>query len=222
MTLVESLPNYRDWFVQTALPWIERRTGLQILSWLDPERLFQLIREHWQSAGGVAADRAGLCLALRLRADGLAGEHRAAAGADLLLPARLGPAGRARRCAGAARPLRHRAPAGARIRRGAGRFPARPAHGDADPGRAVRDRPVGGRPQPRHPDRPDRRPADLRALPGAGGHRGVRRHRRAGAVRRLAAPGRRGRGVRRRPGHRELLADARSWSATGSACTRWR
>ena len=55
VTLVESLPKYRDWFVQTALPWIERRTGLQILSWLDPERLFQLIREHWQSAGGMAA-----------------------------------------------------------------------------------------------------------------------------------------------------------------------
>ena len=55
VTLVDSLPHYRDWLVQTALPWIERRTGLQILSWLDPERLFQLIREHWQSAGGVAA-----------------------------------------------------------------------------------------------------------------------------------------------------------------------
>ena len=55
VTLVESLPKYRDWFVQIALPWIERRTGLQVLSWLDPERLFQLIREHWQSAGGVAA-----------------------------------------------------------------------------------------------------------------------------------------------------------------------
>ena len=55
MTLVDSLPHYRDWFVGTALPWVERRTGLQILSWLDPERLFVLIREHWQSAGGVAA-----------------------------------------------------------------------------------------------------------------------------------------------------------------------
>ncbi len=55
VTLVESLPKYRDWFVQTALPWIERRTGLQILSWMDPERLFQLIREHWQGAGGAAA-----------------------------------------------------------------------------------------------------------------------------------------------------------------------
>jgi len=55
ITLVESLPGYRDWFVQVVLPWIERHTGLQILSWLDPERLFQLIREHWQSAGGMAA-----------------------------------------------------------------------------------------------------------------------------------------------------------------------
>ena len=53
--LVESLPNYRDWMVGTALPWVEQRTGLQILSWLDPGRLFQLIREHWESAGGVAA-----------------------------------------------------------------------------------------------------------------------------------------------------------------------
>ncbi|QIL20041.1 AI-2E family transporter [Thermomonas sp. HDW16] len=55
ITLVESLPHYRDWFVGTALPWIEQRTGLQILSWLDPERLFNLIREHWERAGGIAA-----------------------------------------------------------------------------------------------------------------------------------------------------------------------
>ncbi|GAB1406374.1 AI-2E family transporter [Thermomonas brevis] len=54
VTLVESLPRYRDWFVGTALPWIEHRTGLQILSWLDPARLFALIREHWDAAGGVA------------------------------------------------------------------------------------------------------------------------------------------------------------------------
>jgi predicted PurR-regulated permease PerM len=55
VTLVESLPRYRDWFVGTALPWIEHRTGLQILSWLDPQRLFVLIREHWERAGGIAA-----------------------------------------------------------------------------------------------------------------------------------------------------------------------
>jgi predicted PurR-regulated permease PerM len=55
VTLVESLPSYRDWMVGTALPWVEQRTGLQILSWLDPGRLFQLIRDHWESAGGIAA-----------------------------------------------------------------------------------------------------------------------------------------------------------------------
>lgn len=54
LTLIESLPRYRDWFIGTALPWLERRTGLQILAWLDPTRLFTLIREHWESAGGVA------------------------------------------------------------------------------------------------------------------------------------------------------------------------
>lgn len=59
MVLVNSLPGYRDWFVGTALPWVEHRTGLQILSWLDPERLFVLIREHWQSAGGAASTLLG-------------------------------------------------------------------------------------------------------------------------------------------------------------------
>lgn len=57
--LVESLPSYRDWLVGTALPWVEKRTGLQILSWLDPGRLFQLIRDHWESAGGIAATVVG-------------------------------------------------------------------------------------------------------------------------------------------------------------------
>jgi predicted PurR-regulated permease PerM len=55
VTLVHSLPSYRAWLVGTALPWVESRTGLEILTWLDPERLFNLIREHWESAGGIAA-----------------------------------------------------------------------------------------------------------------------------------------------------------------------
>ena len=55
MTLVESLPGYRDWLVATALPWLERTAGLQLLSWLDPDRLFTLVREHWQRAGGMAS-----------------------------------------------------------------------------------------------------------------------------------------------------------------------
>ena len=55
VTLVEALPQYRAWFVDTALPWVEARTGVQISAWLDPQRLFELVRSHWQQAGGVAA-----------------------------------------------------------------------------------------------------------------------------------------------------------------------
>lgn len=54
ITLVESLPRYRDWLLLTVLPWIEQRTGLQLTLWLDPQRLFELAREHWQRAGGIA------------------------------------------------------------------------------------------------------------------------------------------------------------------------
>ncbi len=58
-TLVESAPGYRDWLLQTAVPWIEARTGLELMSWLDPERLVGWVREHWQQAGGVATAVAG-------------------------------------------------------------------------------------------------------------------------------------------------------------------
>ena len=54
VTLVEALPQYRDWFMETALPWVEARTGIEITSWLDPQRLFELVRAHWAQAGGVA------------------------------------------------------------------------------------------------------------------------------------------------------------------------
>ncbi|HRN61636.1 MAG TPA: AI-2E family transporter [Luteimonas sp.] len=54
VTLVEALPQYRDWFMGTALPWVEARTGIEISSWLDPQRLFTWVREHWEQAGGVA------------------------------------------------------------------------------------------------------------------------------------------------------------------------
>ena len=59
MTLVNSLPRYRDWLVATALPWLEQRTGLEIVAWLDPQRLIELGRAHWQQAGGVASTLLG-------------------------------------------------------------------------------------------------------------------------------------------------------------------
>ncbi len=54
-TLVEALPQYREWFIGTALPWVEARTGIEITAWLDPQRLIELVRMHWEQAGGVAA-----------------------------------------------------------------------------------------------------------------------------------------------------------------------
>lgn len=55
VTLIDSLPLYRDWLLGTALPWIEQRTGYEVVAWLDTERLIELIRGHWQQAGGIAA-----------------------------------------------------------------------------------------------------------------------------------------------------------------------
>jgi predicted PurR-regulated permease PerM len=59
VTLVESLPRYRDWFVGTVVPWIEGRTGLELLDWLDPQHLFELARRHWEEAGGAATTMLG-------------------------------------------------------------------------------------------------------------------------------------------------------------------
>ncbi|MEJ7746621.1 MAG: AI-2E family transporter [Luteimonas sp.] len=58
-TLIESLPGYRDWFIGTALPWMEHKSGMQLTVWLDLDRLIALMRSHWQEAGGVAATMLG-------------------------------------------------------------------------------------------------------------------------------------------------------------------
>lgn len=55
VTFIDVLPQARDWFIGTAIPWAERKTGLELMGWLDPERLIAWIRGHWQQAGGVAA-----------------------------------------------------------------------------------------------------------------------------------------------------------------------
>jgi predicted PurR-regulated permease PerM len=58
-TLFASLPHYREWLVGTALPWLEAKTGLELVGWLDPSRLFALVRSHWEQAGGAAATLLG-------------------------------------------------------------------------------------------------------------------------------------------------------------------
>jgi predicted PurR-regulated permease PerM len=57
--LVDQLPRYREWFVGSALPWVEARTGLELAGYLDPDRLVELLREHWQEAGGLASTAMG-------------------------------------------------------------------------------------------------------------------------------------------------------------------
>ena len=59
VTLIGALPHYREWFIGTALPWVEARTGLELISWLDPARLVDLARAHWEQAGGAATTLLG-------------------------------------------------------------------------------------------------------------------------------------------------------------------
>lgn len=54
ITLVAALPQGQEWLMNTAIPWVEQKTGLEIMAWLDPGRLFEWVRSHWQQAGGVA------------------------------------------------------------------------------------------------------------------------------------------------------------------------
>ncbi len=52
--LVHTAPAYKAWFVDTALPWLEQRTGLELVEWLNPDRWVGLFSEHWKEAGGMA------------------------------------------------------------------------------------------------------------------------------------------------------------------------
>ncbi|NDK39176.1 AI-2E family transporter [Pseudoxanthomonas gei] len=53
-TLIESLPRYQAWFTDVAVPWVERRSGMQLATWLDLDHMIQLVRSNWERAGGVA------------------------------------------------------------------------------------------------------------------------------------------------------------------------
>lgn len=53
-TLAAVLPQGQEWLLGTAIPWLEQKSGVQIMAWLAPEKLFDWIRSHWQQAGGAA------------------------------------------------------------------------------------------------------------------------------------------------------------------------
>lgn len=59
VTLVDSMPRYRDWFMGTVLPWIEMRTHIELTRWFDLDYLVDMIRSNWQRAGGLATTLLG-------------------------------------------------------------------------------------------------------------------------------------------------------------------
>lgn len=52
--LIQSLPAYLEWIQTRVAPWVQERfgTGPGVL---DVNRLAEMLREHWQQAGGIAA-----------------------------------------------------------------------------------------------------------------------------------------------------------------------
>lgn len=54
VTLIQSLPGYAAWVNDTLLPWVESRTRVDVDHYLDIGYLVTVVREHWESAGGVA------------------------------------------------------------------------------------------------------------------------------------------------------------------------
>ncbi len=60
VVLADSMPAYLDWFLHTALPWLQAKTGLNVTTWLDPDYLIEMIKRNWQGAGGIASQVLGV------------------------------------------------------------------------------------------------------------------------------------------------------------------
>lgn len=52
-------PKLGGWITTTAIPWIETRLDVSIAAYVDPAELGNLLKAHWQQAGGVAANVIG-------------------------------------------------------------------------------------------------------------------------------------------------------------------
>jgi predicted PurR-regulated permease PerM len=53
--LFEWLPQLASWISGSAVPWLERKLHMPLARYIDPSVLVELLRSHWQQAGGVAA-----------------------------------------------------------------------------------------------------------------------------------------------------------------------
>ncbi|MFC4727833.1 AI-2E family transporter [Coralloluteibacterium thermophilus] len=55
MRMIEAFPRYRDWFMGTAVPWLEARLNIEFGQYVDASHAVEMLQEHWRQAGGVAA-----------------------------------------------------------------------------------------------------------------------------------------------------------------------
>ena len=53
--LILWLPRLAEWTTNTVIPWLEIKFGISLKQYVDPMSLVNLIKGHWQQAGGVAA-----------------------------------------------------------------------------------------------------------------------------------------------------------------------
>ncbi len=52
---IDWLPRFGAWLTGTAVPWAEQRFNLELASYIDPSAIIELLKKHWQEAGGIAA-----------------------------------------------------------------------------------------------------------------------------------------------------------------------
>ncbi len=52
---VEWLPRFGTWLTGVAVPWIEARFDVELAGYVDPSQVINLLKQHWQEAGGIAA-----------------------------------------------------------------------------------------------------------------------------------------------------------------------
>ncbi len=53
--LILWLPRLAEWTTGTVIPWVEGRFNISLKQYIDPMAIVNLIKGHWQQAGGVAA-----------------------------------------------------------------------------------------------------------------------------------------------------------------------
>lgn len=58
--LARSIPIYFEWVVRTGLPWLQAKTGMDVMTWLDPDYMLDMLKRNWKGASGIATQVLGL------------------------------------------------------------------------------------------------------------------------------------------------------------------